>query len=111
MDDKDFWEEEYTDLDRFQKRKNVKRAELVATPGFGMSGQRSTNDFIIRSLEENPQGWMVTDIKRNATHFNSMDGIITLPSIESEVTIKVWDEDLLSKLVEAMRHMSSYEGA
>ena len=95
MDDKDFWEEEYTDLDRYQKRKNVKRAELVATPGFGMSGQRSTNDFIIRSLEENPQGWMITDIKRNATHFNSMDGIITMPSIESEVTIKVWHEDLL----------------
>lgn len=111
MDDKDFWEEEYTDLDRYQKRKNVKRAELVATPGFGMSGQRSTNDFIIRSLEENPHGWMMTNISRNATHFDGSYNIVTLPSINSEVTIKVWDEDLLSKLVEAMRHMSSYEGA
>lgn len=107
MDDKDFWEEEYTDLDRYKKRKSYKRVELVETPSFGMSGQSSTNNFIIKSLDENPQGWMITDIKRNATHFNGLDGIITGPSIDSEVTIKVWDEDLLSKLVEAMRHMSS----
>lgn len=111
MDDKDFWEEEYTDLDRYQKRKSRKRVELVETPGFGMSSQCSTNDFIIKSLEENPQAWMITDIKRNATHFNGLDSIMTMPSIDSEVTIKVWDEDLLSKLVEAMRHMSHYGGA
>jgi hypothetical protein len=79
--------------------------------GFGLMGKAITNDAIVKALEENPQGWMMTDIKRNATHFNGLDGIMTMPSIDSEVTIKVWDEDLLSKLVEAMRHMSSYGDA
>lgn len=114
MDDKDFWEEEYTDLDRYQKRKNSSNAmvRLETIPqGFGLTGKAITNDTIVKALEENPQGWMITDIKRNATHFNSLDGIMTMPSIESEVTIKVWDQDLLLRLVEAMRHMSSYEGA
>lgn len=110
MDDKDFWEEEYTDLDRFQKRKNSSNAmaRLETIPqGFGLIGKAITNDAIVKALEENPHGWMMTNISRNTTDFGTMNGIITMPQIDSDVTIKVWDEDLLFKLVEVMRHMSS----
>jgi hypothetical protein len=110
VDDKDFWEEEYTDLDRFQKRKNSSNAmaRLETIPqDFGLTGKAITNDAIVKALEENPHGWMMTNISRNATHFDGSYRIVTMPSIESEVTIKVWDEDLLFKLVEVMRHMSS----
>jgi hypothetical protein len=110
VDDKDFWEEEYTDLDRFQKRKNSSNAmaRLETIPqDFGLTGKAITNDAIVKALEENPHGWMMTNISRNATHFDGSYKIVTMPSIESEVTIKVWDEDLLFKLVEVMRHMSS----
>lgn len=110
MDDKDFWEEEYTDLDKYQKRKNLSKAmvRLKDVPtSFGLSGQSIVNDAVAKALEENPSGWMMTDLKRNATHFNGMDGIITMPSVESELIIKIWDEELISKLIEVMRHMSS----
>lgn len=57
MDDKDFWEEEYTDLDRFQKRKNSSNAmaRLETIPqGFGLTGKAIVNDAIVKALEENP---------------------------------------------------------
>ena len=108
MDDKDFWEEEYTDLDRFQKRKNssnaMARLEMIPQ-GFGLTGKAIMNDAIVKALEENPHGWMMTNISRNTVDYGGM--IITKPQIDSDVTIKVWDEDLLFKLIEVMRHMSS----
>lgn len=110
MDDKDFWEEEYTDLDIYQKRKNSSNAmaRLETIPqGFGLTGKAITNDAIAKALEENPHGWMMTNISRNTVDFGPMNGIITKPQIDSDVTIKVWDEDLLFKLVEVMRHTSS----
>ena len=108
MDDKDFWEEEYTDLDRYQKRKSFKRVKsqiVGSSPGFGMSGQGTINDDIVRALECNPQGWMITNVSRNAIDYHG--SLIATPTMEAEVTIKVWSEDLLSRLVNAMRAMSS----
>lgn len=108
MNDKDFWEEEYTDLDRFQKRKNSSNAmaRLETIPqGFGLTGKAITNDAIVKALEESPHGWMMTNISRNTIEYGDM--IITKPQIDSDITIKVWDEDLLFKLAEVMRHMQS----
>lgn len=109
MDDKDFWEEEYTDLDRFQKKKNSSYAMTkleTIQPGFGLGGSSIVNDAIIKALDENHSGWMMTNISRNAADFESKYGIITKPQFDADITIKVWDEELLSKLIEAMRHMS-----
>lgn len=112
MDDKDFWEEEYTDLDRFQKKKNSSYAMTkleTIPPGFGICGNGGSsivNDAIVKALDENPSGWMMTNISRNAADFGGLEGIITKPQIDSDITIKVWDEELLSKLIEVMRHMS-----
>lgn len=110
MDDKDSWEEEYTDLDRFQERKNSSNAmaRLETIPqSFGLAGKAAANDAVAKALEENPHGWMMTNISRNTVDFGPMNAIITKPQIDSDITIKVWDEDLLFKLVEVMRHMSS----
>lgn len=107
MDDKDFWEEEYTDLDKFQRRKNFKRATLITgePPTFGVLGQGTINEDIVRALECNPQGWMMTNISRKAIDYH--DNLIAAPTMEAELTIKVWDEELLLRLVNAMRAMSS----
>ena len=108
MDDKDFWEEEYTDLDRFQKRKNssnvMVRLETIPQ-GSGLTGQAITNDAIVKALEESPHGWTMTNISSKTVDFGGK--IITKPQINSDITIKVWDEDLLFKLIEVMRLMSS----
>lgn len=114
MDDKDFWEEEYTDLDRFQKKKNSSYAMTkleTIQPGFGLCGNGGSsvvNDAIVKALDENHSGWMMTNISRNAVDFGGLNGlgIITKPQFDADITIKVWDEELLSKLIEAMRHMS-----
>ena len=106
MDDKDFWEEEYTELDKFQKRKNLSKARSeVITPAFGLSRQSVMNDIIAKALDESPLGWMMTDIKRNAVDFGV--SALAKPTMDTEVTIKVFDEGIISKLAEAMRYMQS----
>lgn len=82
-------------------------AQLETIPSdFGLGGSSIVNDAIIKALDENPSGWMMTSISRNAADFESKYGIITKPQFDADITIKVWDEELLSKLIEAMRHMS-----
>lgn len=113
-DDKDYWEEEDTFLDEYQRQKELKKsAEVaeaaIAESSFGIVGamerMSSVNDYIAKALESSPQGWMITSI--NQTNNNPIcyhDFQIAPPSSpEAEVKIKVSDPQLIATLHHAMR--------
>ena len=114
IDDKDEWEEEDTILDEYQRQKEAVGdksltredfADMIAQqsgPTFGLSStlQRmaSTNDYIAKTLERNPNCWMVTSI--NQIVDNSIG--VARPNPEAEVNIKIMDPQLIATLHHAM---------
>lgn len=127
MDDKDVWEDEDTVLDEYQRQKELEEVALdtsftrdavdmldgqiraqQADPNFGFGGslQRvaSTNDYIAKTLERNPNGWMITSINQMMNNDLSIHGIqIARPSPEAEVNIRVSDPQLIATLHHAMQ--------
>ena len=113
-DDKDYWEEENTFLDEYQRQKELKKAAKAATasiakssPGFvgTMERMSSANDYIAKALESSPQGWMVTSINQivnNPISYHDFQ-IAPLPGPEVEVNIKVSDPQLIATLHHAMQ--------
>ena len=112
VDDKDFWEDEDTILDQYQERKNEKASnadenELGVLPrdpnlDFDSPLQRvsSTNSYIAKTLERNPNGWMVTSINQMMNNDVSFPGF-QMP--EAEVNIRVNDPQLVAILHHAMQ--------
>ncbi len=123
IDDKDEWEEEDTILDEYQRQKELEEAsvnksltredfaDMIAQqsgPSFGVGGaiQRMayTNDYIAKTLERNPNGWMVTSINQMMNNDLNIHGFqIAPPGPEAEVNIKVSDPQLIATLHHAMQ--------
>ena len=113
-DDKDYWEEEDTFLDEYQRQKELKKsAEVaeaaIAKSSFGIVGDMermsSANDYIVKPLESSPQGWLITSINQifnNPISYHSYQ-IAPQPSPEAEVNIKVTDLQLIATLHHAMQ--------
>ena len=112
-DDKDYWEEEDTFLDKYQRQKELKKsAEVaeaaIAKSSFGivsaMERMSSANDYIAKALELSPQGWMITSINQIVNNpISYHDFQIVPPSCpETEVKIKVSDPQLIATLYHAM---------
>lgn len=112
-DDKDDWEEEDTFLDKYHRQKELKKAAKaaasIAKSSFGVVGtmerMSSTNDYIAKTLERNPNGWMITSINQTVNNPISYHGyqITPMPSPEAEVNIKVSDPQLIATLHHAMQ--------
>lgn len=112
VDDKDFWEEEDTILDEYQRQKESEDVVLdtsqirAVDPNFGFSSlQRmaSTNDYIAKTLERNSNGWMVTSINQTVDNSIGVHGFqIARPNPEAEVNIKIMDPQLIATLHHAM---------
>lgn len=123
IDDKDEWEEEDTILDEYQRQKELEEAAVVdksltredfadmiaqqSGPTFGFNSplQRmaSTNDYIAKTLERNPNGWMVTSINQTVDNSIGVHGFqIARPNPEAEVNIKIMDPQLIATLHHAM---------
>lgn len=126
IDDKDEWEEEDTILDEYQRQKELEEVALdtsftrdavdmldgqiraqQADPNFGFNSplQRmaSTNDYIAKTLERNPNGWMVTSINQTVDNSIGVHGFqIARPNPEAEVNIKIMDPQLIATLHHAM---------
>ena len=123
MDDKDVWEDEDTVLDEYQRQKELEEAsvnksltredfaDMIAQqsgPSFGVGGsfQRVslTNDYIAKTLERNPNGWMVTSINQMMNNDLNIHGFqIARPNPEAEVNIRVSDPQLIATLHHAMQ--------
>lgn len=123
MDDKDVWEDEDTVLDEYQRQKQLEEAavdksltredfaDMIAQqsdPNFGLGGplQRvsSTNDYIAKALERNPNGWMITSINQMMNNDLNFHGFqIARPNPEAEVNIRVSDPQLIATLHHAMQ--------
>ena len=123
MDDKDVWEDEDTVLDEYQRQKELEEAsvnksltredfaDMIAQqsgPSFGVGGsfQRVslTNDYIAKTLERNPNGWMVTSINQMMNNDLNIHGFqIASPNPEAEVNIRVSDPQLIATLHHAMQ--------
>lgn len=127
MDDKDVWEDEDTVLDEYKRQKQLEEVALdtsftrdavdmldgqiraqQADPNFGLGGslQRvaSTNDYIAKTLERNPNGWMITSINQMMNNDLSIHGFqIAQPNPEAEVNIRVSDPQLIATLHHAMQ--------
>ena len=113
-DDKDYWEEEDTFLDKYHRQKELKKAAKAATasiakssPGIigTMERMSSANDYIVKALESSPQGWMITSINQIVTNPISYHDsqVVPLSGPEVEVNIKVSDPRLIATLHHAMR--------
>ena len=113
-DDKDYWEEEDTFLDKYHRQKELKKAAKAATasiakssPGIvdAMERMSFANDYIVKALESSPQGWMITSINQIATNPISYHDFQVVPPSgpEVEVNIKVSDPRLIATLNHAMR--------
>lgn len=113
-DDKDDWEEEDTFLDKYHRQKELEKAAKAATasiaknsPGIvgTMERMSSANDYIVKALEINPNGWMITSINQTVNSPISYHDfqIAPLPNPEAEVNIKVYDPQLIATLHHAMR--------
>lgn len=114
IDDKDYWEEEDTFLDKYHRQKELgKAAEAVeatiakSSPGFvgALERMSSVNDYIAKALESSPQGWMATSINQTANNPISYHGyqIAHQQSPEAEVNIKVTDPRLIATIHHAMQ--------
>lgn len=109
MDDKDFWEEEYTVLDEYQRQKQLEEVALdTSFTRDAVDGplQRvsSTNDYIAKALERNPNGWMITSINQMVNNdLNFHVRILKWPNPEVEVNITVSDPQLIATLHHAMQ--------
>lgn len=112
-DDKDDWEEEDTFLDEYHRQKELNKAAKafnasIAKSSFGVVGtmerMSSTNDYIAKTLERNPNGWMITSINQTVNNPISYHDfqITPMPSPEAEVNIKVTDPQLIATLYHAM---------
>ncbi len=113
IDDKDDWEEEDTFLDKYHRQKELeKAAEAVEatiaknSPCFvgALERMSSVNDYIAKTLERNPNGWMITSINQtvnNPISYHSYQ-IAPQPMPEAEVNIKVTDPQLIATLHHAM---------
>lgn len=113
IDDKDYWEEEDTFLDKYHRQKELgKAAEAVeatiakSSPCFvgALERMSSVNDYIAKALESSPQGWMATSINQivnNPISYHDFQ-IAPLPGPEVEVNIKVTDPQLIATLHHAM---------
>lgn len=111
-DDKDDWEEEDTFLDEYQRQKELKKSAKAVevtiaknSPGFigALERMSSANDYIAKTLEINPNGWMITSINQTVNNPISGYQIAPLPNPEAEVNIKVTDPQLIATLHHAMR--------
>ena len=113
-DDKDYWEEEDTFLDKYHRQKELKKAAKAATasiakssPGIigTMERMSSANDYIVKALESSPQGWMITSINQIVTNPISYHDsqVVPLSGPEVEVNIKVSDPRLIATLHHAMQ--------
>lgn len=117
-DDKDEWEEEDTILDEYQRQKeseNTKSltreafADMIAqqvdtNSGFSPIQRMSyTNDYIAKTLERNPNGWIVTSINQMMNNDLNIHGFQIQRSPEAEVNIKVSDPQLIATLHHAMQ--------
>lgn len=113
-DDKDDWEKEDTFLDKYHRQKELeKAAEAVeatiekSSPGFvgALERMSSVNDYIAKTLESSPQGWMITSINQTVNNPISYHGyqIARQSSPEAEVNIKVTDPQLIATLHHAMQ--------
>lgn len=127
VDDKDEWDDEDTVLDKYKRQKELEEAALdtsftrdavdmldgqiraqQADPYFGLGGplQRmtSTNDYIVKTLETNPNGWMVTSINQTVDNSIGVHGFqIARPNPEAEVNIKIMDPQLIATLHHAIQ--------
>lgn len=121
IDDKDEWEEEDTILDEYQRQKELEEAvgdksltredfaDMIAQQagsGVGDHFQRMayTNDYIAKTLERNPNGWMVTSINQTVDNSIGVHGFqIARPNPEAEVNIKIMDPQLIATLHHAMQ--------
>ena len=113
-DDKDYWEEEDTFLDKYHRQKELKKAAKAAaasiaksSPGFVDTMERMSfaNDYIVKALESSPQGWMITSINQTVNNPISYHDFQVAPPSgpEAEVNIKVSDPRLIATLHHAMR--------
>ena len=110
-DDKDYWEKEDTFLDKYHRKKELKKAATASiaksSPGFvgTMERMSSANDYIAKALESSPQGWMITSINQIVNDpISYHDFQIAPPSgPDAEVNIKVSDPQLIATLHHAMR--------
>ena len=113
-DDKDDWEEEDTFLEEYHRQKELKKsAEVaeaaIAKSSFGIVGamerMSSANDYIAKTLERNPNGWMITSINQIVSNPISYHGyqIAPQPGPEAEINIKVSDPQLIATLHHAMQ--------
>ena len=112
-DDKDDWEEEDTFLDKYHRQKELDKAAeaveaTIAKSSFGIVGtmerMSSVNDYIAKTLERNPNGWMITSINQtvnNPISYHCIQ-IAPQPMPEAEVNIKVTDPQLIATLHHAM---------
>lgn len=127
MDDKDVWEDEDTILDEYQRQKELEEVALDASFtrdavdaldsqiraqqsaqnfGFGSPLQRvsSTNDYIAKALERNPNSWMVTSVNQMMDSDLNIHGFhLSRPNPEAEVNIRVSDPQLIATLHHAMQ--------
>ena len=123
MDDKDVWEDEDTVLDEYQRQKELEEAsvnksltredfaDMIAQqsgPSFGVGGSLQrvslTNDYIAKTLERNPNGWMITSINQMMNNDLNIHGFqIARPNPEAEVNIRVSDPQLIATLHHAMQ--------
>lgn len=113
-DDKDDWEEEDTFLEEYHRQKELNKAAeafnaSIAKSSFGVVGtmerMSSTNDYIAKTLERNPNGWMITSINQTVNNPISYHGYQIAPPTcpEAEVNIKVSDPQLIATLHHAMQ--------
>lgn len=113
-DDKDDWEEEDTFLDEYHRQKELNKAveafnASIAKSSFGVVGAMerisSANDYIAKTLERNPNGWMITSINQTVNNPISYHDFQIVPpsSPEAEVNIKVSDPQLIATLHHAIR--------
>ena len=125
MDDRDEWEDEDTVLDEYQRQKELEEVALDASfprdagdtldeqirsqqAGFGVGGalQRMSyaNNHIIKALQANPGGWMVTSINQQMDAPVTFHGFqLNRPNPEAEVNIRVSDPQLIATLHHAMQ--------